>query len=59
MNDIQGQPTEYGDVNRQIKTLMEQYLNGDRDAMNKIMRLARRREKMLAPKRYSEEEENT
>lgn len=41
--------TEYGDLNREIKKCMEQYLEGDTEMMTKIFRLARRREQLLAP----------
>lgn len=40
--------TEYGDLNREIKKCMEQYLEGDKKMMGKIFRLARRREQILA-----------
>lgn len=52
MSDFNIPPTEYGDINRQIKTLIEAYLDGDKEAMNKIMRLARRRENLLRPKNF-------
>lgn len=54
MSEFPIPPTEYGDINRQIKTLMERYLDGDKEAMNKIMRLARRREALLRPKKYDD-----
>lgn len=41
--------TEYGDINRELKKCMEQYLEGDTEMMKKIFRLARRREQLLAP----------
>lgn len=41
--------TEYGDINREIKKCMEQYLEGDTEMMTKIFRLTRRREQLLAP----------
>lgn len=40
--------TEYGEMNREIKKCMEQYLEGDTEMMTKIFRLARRREQLLA-----------
>ena len=52
MSEFPIPPTEYGNINRQIKTLMEQYLDGDTEAMDKIMRLARRREELLRPRKY-------
>lgn len=39
--------TEYGDLNREIKKCMEQYLDGDTKMMGKIFRLARHREQIL------------
>lgn len=39
--------TEYGDINREIKKCMEQYLAGDTKMMGKIFKLARRREQLL------------
>ena len=52
MNDIPSGiqvGTEYGDINRELKKCMEQYLEGDTEMMTKIFRLARRREQLLAP----------
>ena len=40
--------SEYGDINREIKKSMEQYLEGDKKMMEKVFRLARRREQLLA-----------
>jgi len=40
--------TECGDLNREIKKCMEQYLEGDVEMMSKILRLVRRREKILS-----------
>ena len=50
MNDVPNSVqvgTEYGDLNREIKKCMEQYLAGDKQMMGKIFRLARRREQFL------------
>lgn len=55
MSEFPIPPTEHGNINRKIKSLMEQYLDGDKDAMNEIMRLARRREDLSRPRKYEKE----
>lgn len=39
--------TECGDLNREIKKCMEQYIAGDTKMMGKIFKLVRRREQLL------------
>jgi hypothetical protein len=42
--------SEIGDLNREIKTLMKQLLNGDDNALDKIKQIARQRQNLLSAK---------
>lgn len=48
--------SEIGDINREIKSLMKRWLDGDESVLPEITRLSRKKEKLMMPKRLRREE---
>lgn len=42
--------SEIGDIDREVKVLMKEYLNGNQESLKKIRRLQDRRIELLKPK---------
>jgi len=43
--------SEIGDINKQIKIELSQYINGDSKALYKVLQLSERRRKLLLPRK--------
>lgn len=49
--------SEIGDIDREKRSLMKKWLEtGDRNAFNEYMRLVKRREQLLMPKKFRQKE---